>query len=110
MAPHGPPGVTILPGGELDLPEGVSAWSRASIPGAVRRGAALQAARNAVRARGFDEARQAADLAHVGVASRSGAGRGTSVDVGRATRPWANLDPDAARLLDDLRAKTGEAI
>jgi hypothetical protein len=103
-------GCDILPGGELELPAGIDEWSRAGIPGAIRRAAAIQAARNAARARGFDRARAAADLAHVGVTSRSGAGAGTSVDVARATSPWANLDPDAARLCADLRARKAEGI
>jgi hypothetical protein len=103
-------GVTLLPGGELDLPTGIDAWSRESIPGVVRRAAAIQAARNAPRALGFDRARQAADLAHVGVTGRSGGGTGTTVDAARATSPWANLDPDAARLLDGLRARTAEGV
>lgn len=103
-------GFDILPGGELDLPTGIAAWSRAGLPGAVRRAAAIQAARNAARALGFDRARAAADLAHAGVTSRSAAGAGTSVDAARATSAWANLDPDAARLLADLRARGAEAV
>lgn len=103
-------GVEVLPGGELDLPTGIDEWSRAGIPGAIRRAAAIQAGRNAARARGFDQARQSADLAHVGVTGRSGGGAGVSVDAARARRPVANLDPDAARLTADLLASGGEGI
>lgn len=103
-------GVEVLPGGELTLPTGIDGWSRASIPGAIRRAAAIQAGRNAARARGFDQARQQADLAHVGVTGRSGGGAGVSVDAGRARRPIANLDPDAARIAGDLMASGAEGI
>lgn len=103
-------GRDILPGGELALPAGITEWSRAGVPGAVRRAAAIQAGRNAVRAAGFDRARVAADMAHVGVTGRSGGGASTTVDVGRATSAWANLDPDAARLCADLRGRKAEGI
>lgn len=103
-------GVEVLPGGELTLPSGISSWSRASIPAAIRRAAAIQAGRNAVRARGFDQARQGADLAHVGVSGRSGGGAGVTVDAGRARLAVANLDPDAARIAGDLMASGAEGI
>lgn len=103
-------GSLILPGGEMAAPGGASAWSVPSVPGAIRRAAAVQAARNAARARGFDRARQAADLAHVGVSGRSGGGSGASVDLGRANLAAANLDPDAARIASDLMLGSAEVV
>lgn len=102
-------GTVILPGGEMDLPDGIDAWSVASIPAGIRVCAALQAAARAVRALGYDKTRQHLDAAHGGVTAKSGAFGSVSFGA-RATSAWANLDRDAmAAAMEFARASAGLA-
>lgn len=102
-------GTTILPGGEMDLPDGITAWSVASIPAGIRVCAAIQAAARAMRALGYDKTRQHLDAAHGGVTAKSGAFGSVSFGA-RATSCWANLDRDAlAAAMEFARASAGLA-
>lgn len=102
-------GTVILPGGEMDLPDGIDAWSVASIPAGIRVCAAIQAAARAVRALGYDKTRQHLDAAHGGVTAKSGAFGSVSFGA-RATSAWANLDRDAmAAAMEFARASAGLA-
>ncbi|MCL4221042.1 MAG: hypothetical protein KJZ65_06705 [Phycisphaerales bacterium] len=112
--PVPPDGVTILPGGEMDLPQALiddsqTEWSVASIPAGIRVATAIQAAVRAMRALGYDKTRQHLDAAHGGVTAKSGAFGSVSFGA-RATSCWANLDRDAlAAAMEFARASAGLA-
>lgn len=99
----------ILPGGEMDLPSGISSWTVASIPTGIRVAVAIQAAARALRARGYDMTAQHLAAAHAGITAKS-SGSG-SVSLGnRARSCWANLDRDAlAAAMEFARVSGGLA-
>lgn len=99
-----PNGATILPAGEMDPPDDEDEWSVAALPRDVRRALAIHAGRCALRARGYDQTRQAQEMAAAGVTSRGGGGRSVSIDRAAATNPWAAIDADAQRMVAKYRA------
>ncbi|MEN0020920.1 MAG: DnaT-like ssDNA-binding protein [Planctomycetota bacterium] len=103
-------GNLIADGVELELPDGIAAWSVASIPADIRIATAIQACRVLMRGRAFDPARMQADQLAAGMTSMGGGGSTVTGDPHRAGRAWSRIDPNAQTYLRRLRRVGAEVV
>lgn len=91
-------------------PELNTAFTHAYAPRAVYEACVLQAAFLAMSIRGLDTSAHVAEAARRGVVSQSVGGQSESIDIRRATEPWAQLCRAAQDRLGRYRATAVEMV